>query len=61
MSKESITHEEIYLKSVHNILEREIACDGLLDLHTYLYYKDFESCPICNKWLIMRTKPEATT
>lgn len=49
-------NEEIYLTDIHNELIGEL----LIDLHTYFYWKDFESCPICNEWLIQRSVPHAT-
>jgi len=52
----TVQYEEIYLKSIHEHATKE----NLLDLHTYLYWKDFESCPICNEWLTVRGKPQAT-
>ena len=51
--------EEIYLKEIHISMEKELNGSGLLNLHTYFYKKNFESCPICNEWLVMRSKPEA--
>ena len=44
------TYEEIYLTEIHNSNSK-----NKLDLHTYFYYNDLESCPICNEWLIQRT------
>lgn len=46
-----------YLKDIHNNLSKE----ELLNLHTFFYWIDVEVCPICNEWLVMRNKPEATT
>lgn len=51
---DGFSHEEIYLKQFHKG-EQEI-----LDLHTYFWTQDMEVCPICNEWLVMRSKPEAT-
>ena len=45
---------ELYLKRIHNKLTK----DDLIDLHTFMYWIDLESCPICNEWLIRRTNPE---
>ena len=47
------TYEEIYLTVIHNANDID-----KIDLHTYLYHKEFASCPICNEWLIQRSKPE---
>ena len=55
-TKSNSGKEETYFKDIHNKLNHE----QLLDLHTYFYWKDFQSCPICNEWLVMRTRPEAT-
>lgn len=49
--------EEIYLTEIHNKLS---VASGLLDLHTYFYWKGLQVCPICNEWLIMRSKPQLT-
>lgn len=47
--------EEIYLMKMH-----DASNENALNLHTYFYWKDFQSCPICNEWLIMRTNPRLT-
>ena len=49
-------HIEAYLKEIHNKLNPT----ELLDLHTFFYWINVEACPICNEWLTMRGKPEAT-
>ncbi len=48
--------EENYLTEIHHLLEQDEKY--LIDLHTYFYLKDFEVCPICNLWLVQRTKPK---
>ncbi len=50
------SQEEIYLKEIHRKGTRQ----DILDLHCYFYEKGFECCPICNEWIILRSKPEAT-
>ena len=49
------TSEENYLKDIHKKGSKQ----DLLDLHCYFYEKGLESCPICNEWIIMRSKPKA--
>ena len=45
-----------YLGYIHaNLTEGQ-----LIDLHTFFYHLDLQSCPVCNEWLIQRSKPEAT-
>ena len=36
------TNEEIYLTDIH----KKGSEQDVIDLHTYLYWRDFESCPI---------------
>ena len=51
------TKEEIYLTNIHKWLDKQ----ELIDLHTYfLEMSDMEVCPICNEWLVKRTKPHIT-
>jgi len=33
-----------YLTDIHKKLDKQ----DLLDLHTFLYFKRYEKCPICN-------------
>lgn len=46
---------EPYLGSIHDKIEND--CQALTDLHTILHKLDFEVCPVCNEWLIMRSNP----
>jgi len=57
MTKESGSLEETYLRLPHE----QLSTFALLDLHTYLFEKGFQACPICNEWLVMRTVPEELT
>lgn len=43
----------IYLTNIHNQSEQ-----NKNDLHVFLYYCNFEACPICNEWLTMRSPPK---
>lgn len=57
MTKNNKSLEKKWLRSLHTQLSGE----GLLDLHTYFYFKNMEVCPICNEWLVMRVIPKEIT
>jgi len=51
------TKEEMYLTDIH----KKGNIQDILDLHCYFWENGFESCPICNEWIIDRVKPKAMT
>ena len=54
-TESNVTPDYLYLRNMHSsTIQNEI------DLHTYFWLKKLDVCPICNEWLIMRGKPEAT-